>query len=132
MTNQERFDALMAEGAKTRTKQAREEHFKKMDAFFAEVGKEEAEKYYRQMMKFTIGLHQENDMLDKLEYAVDILSMGKVAKEYFGKSKAWMSQKLNGTTQYGKMNSFTPSEVDILKSALKDIAAKLIAVADSL
>lgn len=69
---------------------------------------------------------------EKFEYLSKTLSMANVAREYFGKSTAWMSQKLNGHIKNGKPAAFTVSELQTLKSALKDISSRLSDIADSL
>lgn len=69
---------------------------------------------------------------ERFGYLSRTLSMANVARTYFGKSTAWMSQKLNGHVKNGKPVTFTPEELGTLKDAIKDIARRLTDAADSL
>ncbi len=68
----------------------------------------------------------------KLAYVTDMLSMSKIAEDYFNRSRGWMSQKLSGKNSSGKSTSFTPEELNILADALRDISKKLEDVANNI
>lgn len=55
----------------------------------------------------------------------DMLSMSYVARAYFGKSRSWISQRLHGNIVNGKPAIFTPSELETLREALKDMSELL-------
>lgn len=55
----------------------------------------------------------------------DMLSMSYVARAYFGKSRSWISQRLHGNNVNGKPVKFTPSELETLRGALKDMSELL-------
>lgn len=55
----------------------------------------------------------------------DMLSMSYVARAYFGKSRSWISQRLNGNNVNGKPVKFTPSEMETLRGALRDMSELL-------
>jgi hypothetical protein len=55
----------------------------------------------------------------------DIISMSYIAKNYFNKTKGWLSQRVNGHEVNGKPVKFVPEELDTLNFALQDIAAKI-------
>ena len=59
----------------------------------------------------------------------DAISFSYIAKKYFGKSRAWLMQKVNGNTVNGKKASFTESEREKFKTALLDISNQLSSVA---
>lgn len=61
-----------------------------------------------------------------------ILPLSYIAENYFGKSKAWFYQRLNGNTVNGKPASFTEEEVKTLNFALQDLSQKLGSVSVSL
>lgn len=69
---------------------------------------------------------------EKFKYLSETLSMANVARVYFGKSTAWISQKINGHIKNGKACAFTPDELRKLKVALKDISSRLSDIADNL
>lgn len=64
----------------------------------------------------------------KLANVLPAVSMSYVAKKYFGKSRSWLCQRINGLAVNGKKATFTESEKDTLKYALKDIAGSLLNV----
>ncbi len=61
----------------------------------------------------------------KLEEILGVISMAYIAREYFHKSKAWFSQKLNGNIKNGTISSFSEEELKILHFALEDIIEKI-------
>lgn len=61
-----------------------------------------------------------------------IINVSKLAKVYFGKSHAWLAQKINGYTVCNKERGFTPTEYDQLSNALRDLAARLNDYADAI
>jgi len=58
----------------------------------------------------------------------DILSMSYIAKNYFGKSRTWLYQRINGNNVNGKPAYFTRSERKQFQDALHDIAKRLSAI----
>lgn len=55
-----------------------------------------------------------------------------ISKEYFGKSSAWIYQRLGGYDVNGKPAQFTDDERARLSEALHDLARRIDAAADSL
>lgn len=55
----------------------------------------------------------------------EIVSLKYIAKNYFGKSASWLSQRINGNPVRGKIYCLKESELDILNSAIQDIGKKL-------
>ena len=51
-----------------------------------------------------------------------IVNLSYIAKKYFGKTQAWLSQRINGCTVNGKKATFNDDEIDTLNKALADIA----------
>lgn len=60
-----------------------------------------------------------------------IISLSFIAKEYFGKTKEWLYQRINGNVVNGKPAQFTEEEKKTLNFALKDIADKLTKISVS-
>ncbi|MDD6498665.1 MAG: DUF5053 domain-containing protein [Bacteroidales bacterium] len=60
------------------------------------------------------------------------ISLGDIARRYFGKSTAWFYQRLNGTTVNGKPAEFKEEERQLLKGALLDLADRIKNVAEKL
>lgn len=69
--------------------------------------------------------------LDVIDLRIELLevaqyvSLSKIAKNYFGKSKEWLYQRINGYTVNGKAAEFTPTDRVKLSNALQDISRKL-------
>lgn len=62
---------------------------------------------------------------EQLKALAPALSMGYIAKTYFGKSSAWLYQRLNGNMVNGKAAHFTCEEIKTFKAALADLSTQL-------
>lgn len=114
----------------------------KAKAYFEDVvnGKEPAEKlsaddYEKGLDQFLDGMSNALDEADelifrsKLSDVPEYISFSYIAKNYFGKSRAWLMQKVNGNVVHGKQASFTDKERKQFREALQDISKKLSSVA---
>lgn len=61
-----------------------------------------------------------------------LINKTQIAEQYFKRSQAWLSQKLNGCTLHQKKQAFTEAEYHQLAEALRDIARRLTAHADEI
>ena len=61
----------------------------------------------------------------KMNGITEAVSLSYIAKTYFGKSRAWLMQKVNGNTVNGKKAAFTPDESPRMREALQDLSQKL-------
>lgn len=64
----------------------------------------------------------------KLGELPDICNMGYIAQRYFGKTRQWLYQRLNGNIVNGKPAQFTKEEIKILNEALQDIGRKISSI----
>jgi hypothetical protein len=55
----------------------------------------------------------------------EIVSLSYISRVYFGKTRSWLHQRINGNIVNGKNAQFTDSEMRQFKRALKDISKKL-------
>lgn len=62
----------------------------------------------------------------KMQEVLPAISMSYVAKQYFGKTRYWLSQRLNGSIVNGKPAKMTPEEEKKLENALHDLGHKLL------
>ena len=63
-----------------------------------------------------------------LDYIKDIalyLKWGNISEDYFGFSRSWIYQRLNGYDGNGNPCEFTEAQKDTLREALRDLAQKL-------
>lgn len=94
--------------------------------------KKEAGAYMREAMKNRNRKRTDLDtraMLDDIRQAV---SMAYIAEKYFGKSRAWMNQRINNTNVNGKPTAFTNEELKILADSLSDLSSRLSALSRSI
>lgn len=59
----------------------------------------------------------------------DMINLSYIAKKYFKKSRAWLSQRVNGNSVNGRPCRFTPAELDTFNAALRDMSMRLASVA---
>lgn len=73
-------------------------------------------------------LNQVKNELTMRQQLADIsgfISLSYIAKNYFGKSKQWLNNKINGCIVNGKPSRFTEDEKERLNHALNDLSKKL-------
>ena len=81
-----------------------------------------------------------SESLDRIENAVheqllreqlgplaEALNLSYIARTYFGKSRSWLSQRLNGHTVHGRQAMLTEDERETLNYALHDIQSQISA-----
>lgn len=61
----------------------------------------------------------------KLGDMPEAISFSYIAKKYFGKSRGWLMQKVNGNIVNGKQAAFTEDERKQFRAALQDISKQL-------
>ena len=60
------------------------------------------------------------------------VSWAQISKKYFGKSRSWLNQKINGVNSNGGKSEITEKEREQLKIALHDLAARINNCADAI
>lgn len=63
---------------------------------------------------------------EKLGELANVVNFAYVARVYFGKSRTWLYQRLNGYLVNGKKAMFTTKEKETLNNALNDIGQSLL------
>ena len=61
----------------------------------------------------------------QLAETYELLPISYIAKEYFGKTAAWLYQRLNGYKVRGKVYSLTDEEKNVFNRAVQDIAHRI-------
>lgn len=69
-----------------------------------------------------------NDTRQRLGDIPEYINLSYVAEHYFGKSRTWLYQRINGNKVNGKTAFFTRTERKQLTDALNDIGKQLLAV----
>ncbi|MDD2954542.1 MAG: DUF5053 domain-containing protein [Parabacteroides sp.] len=70
------------------------------------------------------GLSEINAQIELGEVA-EIISLSYIAKTYFGKSKSWLYQRINGNRVNGKPARFTDDERHRFAQALQEMSRKI-------
>ncbi len=98
----------------------------------ADSDKEEFEKAYREHLDRTLQKCDDILLRQNLDFILKSMNLTFIAKEYFGKSHAWLSQRINGNLVNGKPAQFTDEDKQKLKNALEDISRRVLIVAERL
>ena len=80
----------------------------------------------------TIAVKEEVQVHTIREQVWDIIvevSWGQISEQYFGKSRSWLSKKMNGKGFNGGEGDFTEEEKEQLKGALFDLSERIRKVA---
>ena len=64
---------------------------------------------------------------EALREVLPAISVAHIARQYFGKSRAWLTQRINGNLVNGKPATLTPEERETMRQALRDLSNKLAA-----
>ena len=94
-----------------------------------------AEEYEQGVSQFDDGMRKIIAEADEMIFRAKLgdlpnaLSFSYIAQKYFGKSRAWLMQKVNGNKVNGKVAAFTHEERCQFREALKDLSEKMSAIA---
>lgn len=132
MDEQKELKKWMDDFRQSTTKEQKEDHKRRFDEFVDSLNEDDRKKF---MMAFNGGLMNtmrnakelinEINIKKHLEDIQDVVSYSYIAEHYFGKTRQWFYQKVNGSLVNGKPAKFSPDELSKLKSALNDISDKI-------
>ena len=71
-------------------------------------------------------------MMENLKGILLYVKWGNISKDYFGFSRSWIYQRLNGYDGNGNPCDFTESQKEVLREALRDLARKHNETADAI
>ena len=71
-------------------------------------------------------------MNENLKDILLYLKWGNISKDYFGFSRGWIYQRLNGYDGNSNPTDFTEEQKETLREALRDIAHKLNSAAENI
>ena len=86
---------------------------------------EEAAKGFIEGLDKVLAETEEMIARQKMGDIPEAISLSYIAKTYFGKSRGWLMQKVNGNIVNGKKAGFTPTESQQMREALQDLSEKL-------
>lgn len=100
------------------------EVYAEMIAFLKEEGRPCTE------VEFEFVHSYEENMKQTLSDILLDISWARLSMKYFGKSRSWLHQKLDGKNSNGGVGGFSEAEKEELRLALKDLSARINAAAD--
>ena len=121
--------------AKLRTEEEKNAYIDEIQEKYDGKTKEERSEYRHNLVSGSKALIDEAKILAVkrgLLYIKDFISLAEISKTYFGKSRYWLSQRINENTVNGKPVKFTDEELKRLSVALDDLANKLKSAAELL
>lgn len=62
---------------------------------------------------------------EQMNEIIDLIPISYIAKNYFGKSRAWLYQRINGYRVRGRVYTLNDKEIETFNKALKDISNKI-------
>lgn len=111
-----------------------DEYKRRFESLSDEEKKIETARQFESVRAVLEGVKANNEELEarrireKLGIVPEAISMSYVAKNYFGKTKTWLYQRLNGNKVNGKEARFTESEARQLQDALHDLGHRLSSI----
>lgn len=121
MINQVKALAAQNRAAKTEEEKA---EIKKQMAYLKEQDPKAFGIALGYLVKTTEKKVEELTMAEKFGEVTDMVSMAYIAKTYFGKTRAWLTQRMNGNVVNGKNAQFSSEELITLRGALMDMSKK--------
>ena len=62
---------------------------------------------------------------EQMNEIINLIPVSYIAKNYFGKSRSWLYQRINGYKVRGQVYTLNEKELEIFNRALKDIGNKI-------
>lgn len=123
-----RFKNLKTDEERNAFKQEIQERYRRMTDEEKARYKETSEAGFKATIEECIRFMDRTDeaiLRDKLGELPDAVSFSYIARKYFGKSRSWLYQRINGHMVNGKKARFTENELRTFRHALDDIGAML-------
>ncbi|WP_289007521.1 DUF5053 domain-containing protein [uncultured Parabacteroides sp.] len=103
---------------------------KELDLFLIDMkarytSSEDKETIRKHLLGELADINKELTVKEQLKDISEVVSLSYIAKKYFGKSRAWLYQRINGNSVRGQVYKLSQEEIDILNFALRDISNKL-------
>ena len=128
MDVQKELEKWKAEFLAAKTPEEQTDHRKRFNAFLQSLSPEDKKAFaiaFEKGARKSIGQAEEVikavEIRKKLDRVLDFASMSYIAKNYFGKTRHWLYQRINGNLGNGKPVDFTPEELDTLSVALSEL-----------
>ena len=105
-------------------------HLYEMKALYTKPEEKEAIRKYLDKTLDSIAnnvkeLDRKLTIREQMDEISEIIPLSYIAKNYFGKSRAWLYQRINGYKVRGQVYTLNEKELEIFNRALKDIGNKI-------
>ena len=118
MDAQKELEKWKADFSVAKTPEEQAAHKKRFNAFLQSLSAEDKKAF---AAAFQAGAKLSVTESQKLDRVLDFASMSYIAKNYFGKTRQWLYQRVNGNIVNGKSADFTPDELNTLSIALSEL-----------
>lgn len=132
MNAEQKLKDLMSEYRSLKTDEDKTAFDGKMAQALAEMNPEERKAFRKVFLtsaRRTVSeakeIREEAEMKLLLSGVDNYLSLSQIAQDYFGKTRSWLYQRINGAIVNGKPAQFTLEEQQQLSNALLDISNKI-------
>ena len=132
MNAEQKLKDLMYEYRSLKTDEDKTAFDGKMAQALAEMNPEERKAFRKAFLtsaRRTVSeakeIREEAEMKLLLSGVDNYLSLSQIAQDYFGKTRSWLYQRINGAIVNGKPAQFTLEEQQQLSNALLDISNKI-------
>ncbi|MDR1985107.1 MAG: DUF5053 domain-containing protein [Prevotellaceae bacterium] len=123
----DKFEKLEAAWLKAKTEDERYKIELELEKL-AEENPDNFTKAFKNSINNSIRAAQELAIKEQLKPISKIISIAYIAKEYFGKSREWLYQRINGYNVNGKPARFTEDELTTLNNALKEVGKTISSI----
>lgn len=105
-------------------------HLYEMKALYIKPEEKEAIRKYLDKELNTIADNIESidrrlTIREQMDEVIDLIPVSYIAKNYFGKSRGWLYQRINGYKVRGQVYTLNEKELEVFNRALKDIGNKI-------
>lgn len=132
MNAEQRLKDLMSEYRSLKTEEEKIAFDAKMNRYLLEMTSEERNTFRkaflasaRRSVSDAKEIKEEVELKLLLKEVDNYLSLSQIAQDYFGKSRSWLYQRINGAIVNGKPAQFTPEEQIRFSDALLDISNRI-------
>lgn len=132
MNTEEKLKDLITEFRSLKTESEKKSFDEKMVNTLSEMSPEERKAFRgaflasaRRTLSDAKEIKEEAEVKLLLNGIENYLSLSQIAQDYFGKSRSWLYQRINGALVNGKTAQFTIEEQQQLSNALLDISNRI-------
>lgn len=132
MNAEQKLSDLMAEFRMLKTEEEKSAFDNKMRQALTDMNPEDRKAFRsaflasaRQTVSEAKEVKEEAEMKLLLSGVDNYLSLSQIAQDYFGKSRSWLYQRINGAIVNGKPAQFTQEEQQRFSNALLDISNRI-------